>query len=58
MDTDKIAQAFLSAGIGTTVTSDEALSITFRFCITKKEIREYCDANGIRIRGSQRDCFR
>ncbi|MEI7857076.1 MAG: hypothetical protein WCH85_06180 [Methanomicrobiales archaeon] len=58
MDTDKIAQAFLSAGIGTTVTCDEAFSIATRYGITKKEIRDYCNANGIRIRGSQISCFR
>ena len=58
MDTDKIAQAFQSAGIGTTVTCDEAFSLAARYGITKKEIRVYCDANGIRIRGSQTSCFR
>ena len=58
MDTDKIAQAFQSAGIGTTVTCEEAFSIAARYGITKKEIREYCKAHGIRIRGSQQSCFR
>lgn len=57
MDADKIAQAFLSAGIGTTITCDEAFSIAVRFGITKKEIREYCEAHGIRICGSQTSCF-
>lgn len=58
MDTDKISQAFLSEGIGRTVTCEEAFSLAVRYGITKKEIREYCDANGIRIRGSQASCFR
>lgn len=58
MDKDKIAQAFLSAGIGTSVTCEEAFSIAVRYGITKKEIRTYCDANGIRIRGLQTSCFR
>ena len=58
MDLDKIAQAFQSAGIGTTITGDEAFSLATRYGITKKEIRDYCDANGIRIRGSQTSCFR
>ena len=58
MDTDKIAQAFQSAGIGTTVTCDEAFSLATRYGITKKEIREYCDANGIRMSGYQQSCFR
>ena len=58
MDTDKIAQAFLSAGIGKSVTCDEAFSIATRYGITKKEIREYCEANGIRMTGSSTSCFR
>jgi hypothetical protein len=58
MDTDKIAQAFQSDGIITTVTCDEAFSLAARYGITKKEIREYCDANGIRIHGSLTSCFR
>jgi len=58
MDSDKIAQAFQSTGIKTTITCDEAFSIAARYGITKKEIRNYCDANGIRIRGSQTSCFR
>jgi len=58
MDTDKIAQAFQNAGIKTTVTCDEAFSIAARYGITKKEIREYCEAHGIRIRGPQTRCFR
>ncbi|MFA4849600.1 MAG: hypothetical protein WC626_07720 [Methanoregula sp.] len=58
MDTDKIAQAFESAGIGTTVTCDDAFSLATRYGISKKEIRDYCEAHGIRIRGSQTSCFR
>jgi hypothetical protein len=58
MDTDKIAQAFQNAGIRATVTCDEAFSIAARYGITKKEIRNYCEAHGIRIRGSQNSCFR
>ena len=58
MDLDKIAQAFQSAGIGTTITGDEAFSLATRYGITKKEIRDYCEAHGIRIRGSQTSCFR
>jgi len=58
MDPDKIAQAFQSAGIGTTVTCDEAFSLAVRYGITKKEIRDYCEAHGIRIKGSQTSCFR
>ncbi len=58
MDTDKIAQAFQNTGIETRVTCEETFSIAARYGITKKEIREYCEANGIRIQGSQNSCFR
>jgi hypothetical protein len=58
METDKIAQAFESAGISTSISCDEAFSLAARFGITKKEIRDYCDANRIKIRGSQASCFR
>ncbi len=58
MDTDKIAQAFQSAGIGTTVTCEDAFSLATRYGITKKEIRDYCEAHGIRISGCQIDCFK
>jgi hypothetical protein len=58
MDTDKIAQALQNAGIGKSVTCDEAFSIAIRYGITKKEIREYCEAHGIRMSGSQQSCFR
>ncbi len=55
---DKIAQAFQGAGIGNSVTCDEAFSLAIRYGITKKEIREYCETHGIRIKGSQTSCFR
>lgn len=58
MDMDKIAQAFQGAGIGNSVTCDEAFSLAIRYGITKKEIREYCETHGIRIKGSQTSCFR
>ena len=58
MDVDKIAQAFQSADIGTTITSDDAFSLATRYGITKKEIRDYCNSHGIRILGFQQSCFK
>jgi hypothetical protein len=58
MDTEKIAQAFQSAGIEKTITCPEAFSIAAKFHISKKEISEYCNANGIKIRGCQLGCFK
>jgi len=58
MDADRIAQAFSSAGIEKTITCTEAFSLAERYGISKKEISDYCSSHGIRIRGSQRACFR
>ena len=58
MDSDKIAQAFQSAGIEKSITCPEAFSIAAKFKISKKDIAEYCNANGIKIRGCQLGCFK
>ncbi|HUT39628.1 MAG TPA: hypothetical protein VMW77_10040 [Methanoregula sp.] len=58
MDTDKIAQAFKSAEIEKTITCPEAFSIAAKFGIPKKEISEYCNTHGIKIRGCQLGCFK
>ena len=58
MDADKIEQAFTSAGIEKTITCPEAFSIAKRYRISKKEISEYCNAHGIKIRGCQLGCFK
>ena len=57
MDADKIEQAFKSAGIEKSITCPEAFSIAAKY-IPKKEISEYCNANGIKIRGCQLGCFK
>jgi hypothetical protein len=58
MDNDKIAQAFQSAGIEKSITCPEAFSLAGKFKISKKDIAEYCNANGIKIRGCQLGCFK
>jgi hypothetical protein len=58
MDSDKIAQAFKSAGIEKSITCTEAFSIAAKFRIPKIEISEYCNAHGIKIRGCQLGCFK
>jgi hypothetical protein len=58
MDADKIEQAFKSAGIEKSITCPEAFSIAAKYHIPKKEISEYCNANGIKIRGCQLGCFK
>lgn len=58
MDSEKIAQAFQSTGIQKSITCPEAFSIAAKFKIPKKDIAEYCNANGIKIRGCQLGCFK
>jgi len=58
MDADKIEQAFKSAGIEKSITCPEAFSIAAKFHISKKDISEYCNTNGIKIRGCQLGCFK
>ena len=58
MDKDKIEQAFKSAGIEKTITCPEAFAIAGKFKIPKKDIAEYCNAGGIKIRGCQLGCFK
>ena len=57
MDTDKIAQAFSSAGIDKMISCPEAFSLAQRYKISKKEISDYCNSHGIKIRGCQLGCF-
>jgi hypothetical protein len=58
MDADKIAQAFSSAGIDKTISCPEAFSLAQRYKISKKEISDYCNSHGIKIRGCQLGCFK
>ena len=58
MDKDKIEQAFRAEGIERSVTCPQAFSIAERYNISKKEISEYCNSRGIKIRGCQLGCFK
>jgi hypothetical protein len=58
MDRDKIEQAFRAEGIDKAVTCPQAFSIAERYSISKKEISEYCNSQGIKIRGCQLGCFK
>ena len=58
MDADKIAHALRAAGIEKTITCPEAFSIAEKYRISKKEISDYCNSNGIKIRGCQLGCFK
>ena len=58
MDADRIEQAFKSAGIEKSITCPEAFSIAAKHRIPKKEISEYRNAHGIKIRGCQLGCFK
>jgi hypothetical protein len=58
MDKDKIAQAFKGDGIEKNITCPQAFSLAERYDISKKEISDYCNENGIKIRGCQLGCFK
>jgi len=58
MDSDKIAQAFTAEGIEKSITCPQAFAIAGKFQIHKKDIAEYCNSHGIKIRGCQLGCFK
>jgi hypothetical protein len=57
MNQDIIEQAFKAEGITKSITCPQAFSIAERYRISKKEISEYCNTHGIKIRGCQLGCF-
>lgn len=58
MDKDTIEQAFKAEGIEKSITCPQAFSIAGKYQIHKKDIAEYCNAHGIKIRGCQLGCFK
>jgi hypothetical protein len=58
MDADKIEQAFKAERIERSITCPQAFSIAAKFSIHKKDIAEYCNSHGIKIRGCQLGCFK
>ena len=58
MDADKIEQAFKAEGIERSITCPQAFAIAGKFQIHKKDIAEYCNSHGIKIRGCQLGCFK
>ncbi|MHB8051986.1 MAG: hypothetical protein ACYDEZ_01595 [Methanoregula sp.] len=58
MDSDKIAQAFKAEGIERSITCPQAFAIAGKYQIHKKDIAEYCNSQGIKIRGCQLGCFK
>jgi hypothetical protein len=58
MDKDKIEQAFKAEGIEKSITCPQAFSIAGKYTIHKKDIADYCNASGIKIRGCQLGCFK
>jgi hypothetical protein len=58
MDADKIEQAFRAEGIQKSITCEAAFSIAGKYQIHKKDIADYCNSHGIKIRGCQLGCFK
>jgi hypothetical protein len=57
MDEDKIRKAFDEMGIGSEIQCPQAEAMAAKYGITKKEIGEYCNTHGVKIRGCQLGCF-
>lgn len=58
MEQEKIGKILKDAGIEKTLTCPQAFAIAEKHKIPKMEISEYCNANGIKIRGCQLGCFK
>ena len=58
MDADKIEQAFRAEGIEKSITCPQAFSIAGKYQIHKKDIADFCNTRGIKIRGCQLGCFK
>jgi len=58
MDADKIELAFKAEGIEKSITCPQAFAIAAKHQIHKKDIAEYCNSHGIKIRGCQLGCFK
>jgi hypothetical protein len=58
MDEDTIRKAFDEMGIENEIQCPQAEAMAAKYNIPKREIGEYCDAHGVKIRGCQLGCFR
>lgn len=58
MDEATIRRAFDEMGITEEIQCPQAEVMSAKYGIPKREIGEYCDAHGVKIRGCQLGCFR
>lgn len=57
MDESKIRKAFAEMGIENEIQCSQADAMAAKYGLSKREIGEYCDAHGVKIRGCQLGCF-
>jgi hypothetical protein len=57
MDESKIQQAFAEMGIENEIQCPQAEAIAEKYGIPKRDIGDYCNAHGVKIRGCQLGCF-
>ena len=58
MDEATIRKAFDEMGIENEIQCPQAEAMAAKYGIPKREIGEYCDTHGVKIRGCQLGCFR
>jgi hypothetical protein len=58
MDEATIRKAFDEMGIENEIQCAQAEVISKKYAIPKREIGDYCDTHGVKIRGCQLGCFR
>jgi hypothetical protein len=58
MNAEMIAKAFKEAGIEKEIKCPQAFALSRKHKIALKNIGEYCNSHGIKIRGCQLGCFK
>jgi hypothetical protein len=58
MNEATIRKAFEEMEIGKEIFCPQAFAISEKYHIPRKDIGDYCNAHGVKIRGCQLGCFR
>ena len=58
MSDEKIKKALQEAGIGETITCDQAFAVADKAGVSRGAVGEYCTGNRVKIRGCQLGCFK
>jgi hypothetical protein len=58
MEEEKIRTIFQKEGIDTEIKCPQAFAVAEKYGISKKDLAEYCNMRGIKIRACQLGCFK